>query len=262
MNILFVGDVVSDAGRSMLSKHLPRLKKELNIDLCIVNGENSACGNGMLPSSAEDIFKCGADVITGGNHTFRRHEILNYLEQNECAIRPYNCLNPDAEGRGYVVYDMGKTQVAVINLVGNAYIDGYTNAFYAIDELLAKLSCKNIIIDFHAEATAEKAALAHYLDGRVTAIIGTHTHVRTADARIFPNGLGFITDAGMTGPSFSVLGVDPARAIQKMKSTTPVRFVAAEGECIMDCVFIKIDEKNGKTTEIKAFEINEVANNR
>ena len=262
MNILFVGDVVSDIGRNMVKRNLPRLKKEYNIDLCIVNGENSANGNGMLPSSADELFACGADVITGGNHTFRRFEILNYLDENEYALRPYNLLNRDAAGRGYVVYDMGKTQICVVNLIGNAYIDGYANAFYAIDDLLKEIKCKNIIIDFHAEATGEKAALAHYLDGRVTAIIGTHTHVQTADATIFPNGLGFITDAGMTGPKWSVLGIRPDCAIARMKSSTPVRFHAAEGECKMDCVFLKIDEKSSKTLEIKSFEITDVAENR
>lgn len=262
MNILFVGDVVSDVGRNMLKRHLPRIKKEFDIDLCIVNGENSANGNGMLPSSADELFACGADVITGGNHTFRRHEILNYLEENEYALRPYNLLNRDAAGRGFVVYDMGRTQVCVVSLIGNAYIDGYANAFYAIDDLLKEINCKNIIIDFHAEATGEKAALAHYLDGRVTAVIGTHTHVRTADATIFPKGLGFITDAGMTGPICSVLGIRPDCAIERMKSSTPVRFYAAEGDCKMDCVFLKIDEKSGKTIEIKSFEIADVAENR
>lgn len=262
MKVLFVGDVVSDAGRKMLSQNLPALKRKYNVDLTIVNGENSACGNGMLPSSADDIFSFGADVITGGNHTFRRHEIADYLETHEFAIRPYNCLNPDAEGKGYVVFDMGKTQACVINLIGNAYIDGYANAFYAIDELLKQIKQKIIIIDFHAEATGEKAALAHYLDGRVSAVLGTHTHVRTADAKIFPNGLGFITDVGMTGPEFSVLGIDPQKAIKRMKSSTPVRFVAAEGDCILDAVYLEIDDATGKTTHIESFEITNVAKNR
>ncbi len=262
MNVLFVGDVVSDAGRKFLRAKLAGLKAEYDINLCIVNGENSAAGNGMLPSSAEEIFSAGADVITGGNHTFRRHEILDYLDSHEYAIRPYNCLNKDAAGKGYVVYDLGRYQVCVINLMGNAYIDGYENAFYAIDRLLSEIKEKIIIIDFHAEATAEKAALAHYLDGKVSAIIGTHTHVRTADARIFPNGLGFITDVGMTGPSFSVLGVDASRAIARMKSSTPVRFETADGPCALDAVFLKIDEKTGKTIEIKSIKIADVAENR
>ena len=262
MNVLFVGDVVGDLGRRMLRDNLPRLKKELEIDLCIVNGENSACGNGMLPSSADDIFSCGADVITGGNHTFRRHEIIDYLDRNEFALRPYNCLNRDAAGRGYVIYDMGRVQVAVVNLIGNAYIDGYENAFYAVDRLLSEINCKNIIVDFHAEATGEKLAMAHYLDGRVTALLGTHTHVRTADATIFPNGMGYISDAGMTGPAFSVLGIEPSKAIERMKSSTPVRFENAKGECQMDCVFLKIDEKKGNTLEIKSFQMRDVAKNR
>ena len=262
MNVLFVGDVVSDSGRKMLRKHLLDLKRQYNIDLTIVNGENSASGNGMLPSSAEEIFACGADVITGGNHTFRRHEILDYLDTHEYAIRPYNCLNQDASGRGYVVCDLGKTQVCVINLIGNAYIDGYSNAFYAIDELLEKIEQKIIIIDFHAEATAEKAALAHYLDGRVSAIIGTHTHVRTADAKIFPNGLGFITDVGMTGPYFSVLGVNAQRAIARMRSSTPVRFETAQGPCCLNAVFLEIDRETGKTLKIQSFEVTEVAKTR
>ncbi len=262
MRVLFVGDVVADAGRNMLRRNLPKLKRDLGVDLTIVNGENSAQGNGMLPSSAENIFASGADVITGGNHTFRRHEIADYLDSHEYAIRPYNCLNQDASGKGYVIYDMGKTQVCVINLIGNAYMEGYANAFYAIDELLKEIKQKIIIIDFHAEATGEKAAMAHYLDGRVSALLGTHTHVRTADARIFPNGLGFISDVGMTGPSFSVLGVAPNKAIERMKSSTPVRFESATGECIMSAVLLEIDEKSGKTISIDSFDITDVAENR
>ncbi len=262
MNVLFVGDVVSDPGRKMLMRHLPALKKMYNVDLCIVNGENAANGNGILPSSAEDIFSCGADIITGGNHTFRRHEILDYLDEHEYILRPYNLLNIDAAGRGYVVYDMGKTQVCVINLIGNAYMEGYNNAFYAIDDLLNEIKQKIIIVDFHAEATAEKAAMAHYLDGRVSALLGTHTHVQTADACIFPKGLGFITDVGMTGPAFSVLGVDAEKAIRRMKSSTPVRFEAAGGECKLNAVLLEIDENNGKTLSIKPVNITNVAKDR
>jgi metallophosphoesterase (TIGR00282 family) len=262
MKVLFVGDVVADAGRKMLKRHLPSLKQKYRADLTIVNGENSAQGNGMLPASAEEIFSSGADVITGGNHTFRRHEIGDYLDTHEYAIRPYNCLNPDAEGNGYVIYDMGKYQACIINLIGNAYLEGYSNVFYAIDELLSKIKQKIIIIDFHAEATAEKYAMAHYLDGRVSALIGTHTHVRTADAQIFPNGLGFLCDAGMTGPKFSVLGVDPEKAIRRMKSSTPVRFETAQGECILSAVYLEIDDKTGKTTHIESFDITDDANNR
>lgn len=255
MNVLFVGDVVGDPGRKMLMKTLPALKRKYDIDLCIVNGENSANGNGILPSSAEDIFSCGADIITGGNHSFRRHEIADYLEENNCLLRPYNCLNSDAAGNGFVIYDMGKTVVCVINLIGNACIDGYKNAFYAIDELLQQIKQKIIIVDFHAEATAEKYAMAHYLDGRVSALLGTHTHVRTADADIFPNGLGYITDVGMTGPSFSVLGVDAERAIKRMKCSTPVRFETAAGPCHLDAVVLKIDENSGKTVSIESIHI-------
>lgn len=262
MKVLFVGDVVADPGRKMLMKNLPALKRKYNVDLCIVNGENSANGNGILPSSAEDIFSHGADIITGGNHSFRRHEIADYLNENDCLLRPYNCLNSDAAGKGYVIYDMGKTSVCVINLIGNASIDGYTNAFYAIDELLKEIKQKVIIVDFHAEATGEKYAMAHYLDGRISALLGTHTHVRTADACIFPNGLGYITDVGMTGPSFSVLGIDAQRAIKRMKSSTPVRFEAAQGPCQMDAVLLEIDENSGKTVSIESIQIKDVAENR
>ena len=255
MNVLFVGDVVADSGRKILFKKLPELKKNLEIDLCIVNGENSACGNGVLPSSADEIFKSGADIVTGGNHSFKRREISDYMEQNECILRPYNVLENDAAGRGYIIYDMGKVSVCVINLAGTTYMDNYKNPFYEIDELLEKINCKIKIIDFHAEATSEKLCMAHYLDGRATALIGTHTHVRMADAQIFPNGLGYITDVGMTGPAFSVLGIDPQKAIKKLKSTTPVRFDYAEGKAKLDALYLEIDEKSGKTVAIKSFEI-------
>ncbi len=262
MKVLFVGDVVSDAGRHFLRKALPELKAQYRPELTIVNGENAACGNGILPASAEEIFVSGADVITGGNHTFRRHEFSAYLEEHPFALRPLNLLNRDAPGSGFVIYDIGRIRAAVVSLIGNAYMEGYANAFYAIDELLPTLDCKIIIVDFHAEATGEKAAMAHYLDGRVSALVGTHTHVQTADACIFPKGLGFLSDVGMTGPAHSVLGVDPSRAIERMKSSTPVRFETATGPCRLDAVLLTLDEKSGRTTEILPISIKDVAENR
>ncbi len=257
MNILVIGDVVSANGCEFLRKHLPSLKRMKNIDLCIVNGENSAVGNGMLPNSVESIFASGANVITSGNHALRRKEIYETLEEEECLIRPAN-LHRTAPGRGYCVVDMGYCRVAVINLIGRVYMEQAENPFEELDRILAIDEVKNCavkIVDFHAEATAEKRALAFYADGRVSALFGTHTHTQTADEQIFENGLGYITDVGMTGPERSVLGVEPDLAIEKMITGLPVRFLTAQGECRMDgCVF-EIDNKTGKTVSVERITI-------
>lgn len=249
MKILCVGDVVGSAGCEMLRKQLPALRREHHIDLTIVNGENSADGNGITPDSAEHIFTSGADVITGGNHTFRRREIHALLEDNDRLLRPAN-YPESAPGSGYAVIDMGYTTVAVINLLGVVYMEPLTDPFERAEQLVAKAKAdgaKVIVIDMHAEATAEKKALAYHLDGRVSAIFGTHTHVQTADEQVLPDGTGFITDVGMTGPYNSVLGVKPELAIQKMKDKLPVRFSTAEGACQLNACIFTVDA-GGKCT--------------
>jgi metallophosphoesterase (TIGR00282 family) len=245
MNILAIGDVVSDKGCEFLRARLPSLKKLKNIDFTIVNGENSAVGNGITPASAGHIFDSGADIITTGNHVFRRREIYSFLEENPNIIRPAN-YHADSPGRGFTVSDLGYSQVAVINLAGRVYMEGCDNPFDAADRILSGIKCKTVIVDFHAEATAEKAALAYYLDGRVSAVFGTHTHVPTSDARILPGGTGFITDLGMTGVGDSVIGVVPSISVQYMRTGMPARFDAADGACVMDGCIFEIDSKTGR----------------
>ena len=251
MNILCVGDVVGSVGCRHLERVLPMIKRRYEVDVCIVNGENSADGNGILPSSAEALFRFGADVITTGNHVFRRREIYDVLDRRDGVLRPANFPN-SAPGCGVFVVDKGRYQVAVINLMGQVYMDTLACPFEALDAVLADPMLPRVrIVDFHAEATAEKKALAYYADGRISALVGTHTHVQTADEQILPNGTGFISDIGMTGPVCSVLGIRPELAIEKMRTKLPVRFAVAEGECCMDAVLLVVDPASGKTTHIK-----------
>lgn len=252
MKVLAIGDVVSRQGCDWLRSSLPDLKRELQADVVIVNGENSAVGNGILPQSAEFIFDSGADVITLGNHSLKRREIYDYLDSNDNIIRPAN-YHKNAPGRGYTVLDKGKYRLAVINLQGVVYMEPVENPFSVIDGLIDEIKAqgiKIIIVDFHGETTSEKRAMGFYLDGRVSALFGTHTHVQTCDNQILPLGTGYVTDIGMTGPYYSVLGVKPECVIEKLKTSLPVRFINEDGPCVMEgCVF-EIDIKTGKTVDI------------
>lgn len=251
MNILCIGDVVGGVGCRHLQQVLPGLKRELGVDVCIVNGENAADGNGLLPGSADAILAAGADVITGGNHTFRRREIYDRLEQDPCLIRPAN-LPAGAPGRGWTTVDRGRYQVTVINLQGTVYMEALDCPFGALDRALEEAGKPRFcVVDFHGEATAEKKAVGFYADGRITALFGTHTHVATADEQVLPAGTGFITDVGMTGPSLSCLGVRPECSIEKMRTKLPVRFTLAEGPCHMDGVLFTIDDKTGRTLSVR-----------
>lgn len=255
MRILAIGDVVSRQGCEYLRKVLPALKREYKADIVIANGENSAVGNGITPQSAQFIFDSGVDVITLGNHSFKRPEICDYLDRNEFIIRPANYHN-SASGRGICFLDKGYCVVAVINLQGTVYLENHSNPFEVIDreiEYAKNEGARIIIVDFHAEASSEKKGMGFYVDGRVSAIVGTHTHVQTSDEQILPNGTGYITDLGMTGPYYSVLGVAPDKAIQKMKTNLPVRFVNEDGPCTVEGCFIEIDNKTGKTIQIERF---------
>ena len=255
MNILCIGDVVGGIGCRQLQQVLPRVKRELAVDVCIVNGENSADGNGITPVSAGHLFDAGADVITGGNHTFRRHEFYDLLEENECLLRPAN-LPAGTPGRGMTVVDRGRYQVTVINLQGTVYMEALASPFDTLDALLAEAgNPKFCVVDFHAEATAEKRALAAYVDGRISALFGTHTHVATADEQILPGGTGFITDVGMTGPVQSCLGVRTELAVQKMRTKLPVRFATAEGACAMDGVLFTLDDKTGHPVAVRRIRV-------
>ena len=255
MNILAIGDVVGLVGCRFLRERLPALKKKEKIDLVIANGENSADGNGITPSSAEFLFSSGVDVITAGNHTFRRRESYDMFDQRHDLRRPANFPESTTPGRGYTVYDLGRQQVTVINLMGCLFMEALDDPYRTIDRILSETDTRITVLDFHAEATAEKLALAYYLDGRVSAIFGTHTHVQTADEKILPKGTGYITDVGMTGPQESVLGIKPELAIRKFRDKLPVRFEIAAGACEMDCVLFEVDDRSGKTVSVKRIKI-------
>lgn len=254
MNILAIGDVVGSIGCRFLRSHLPTLKKMKAIDLVIVNGENSADGNGLTPVSVQYLLDSGADVVTSGNHSFRRKESYSLYDSCETLLRPAN-FPPSAPGKGFCIVDMGRIQVGVINLMGVVYMESMESPFDCADRILAKGMPKITLVDFHAEATGEKRSFGYYLDGRVSAVFGTHTHVQTADECVLPNGTGYISDLGMTGPIQSVLGVKPELVIQKMRTKMPVRFDLSDGDCKINGVIFNIDERTGKTISVERLDI-------
>ena len=257
MNILCVGDVCGHIGCEYLGSVLPALKRREGVDFTIINGENSADGNGILPHSAKALFDAGADVITGGNHTFRRREVFDMLDSCCGLLRPANM--PDSTpGKGYDIFDCGRTNVAVINLLGTTYMESLDCPFKSAEKIVAELKsdgAKIIIIDFHAEATSEKRALGFFLDGQISALFGTHTHVQTADEQILPCGSGYITDLGMTGPIHSVLGVKPDIIVKKFTDKLPVRFELADGECELSGCIFTCDDRSGKCLSVKRIKI-------
>ncbi len=249
MKILTIGDVVSQQGCDYLRQELPKLKKELCADIVVVNGENSAVGNGILPQSAKHILDSGADAITLGNHCLKRKEIYDFLDGGNPIVRPAN-YHSSAPGRGYMIIDKGHFQAAIINLQGQMYMEPVENPFSVIDKIVDKITTqgiKIILVDFHAEATSEKRAMGFYLDGRISALYGTHTHVQTSDNQLLPNGTGYITDIGMTGPYYSVLGVTPECVIEKFITALPVRFTNPNGPCVLEGCLFDIDKESGKT---------------
>lgn len=251
MNILMLGDVVGQNGCSFLLQRLPGLRRQYGVDLTVANGENSAEGNGILPNSAQQLHDAGVDIITLGNHALRRREIYPQLEQDETLLRPLN-FHSSAPGRGVCVYDCpGKPRVAVVSLSGTTYMDfAYQNPFDTMDELLPKIDANMILVDFHAEATSEKLAMGFHLDGRVSAVVGTHTHVQTSDQRILPGGTGYITDLGMCGSFNSVLGVRPELALARFRTSLPTRFENDPGPCRLSGVLLTIGQLDGKTCKI------------
>lgn len=258
MRILFVGDVVAPNGCEHLRRVLPAFKKEHSIDFCIVNGENSAQGNGILPGSCNHILDSGADLITTGNHALRRVEIENYFEnENTPLIRPAN-LHRQAPGKGYYILEKKGMRLGVINLMGRIYMDPCENPFDEADRLVGILNeqgIKNILVDFHCEATSEKKVMGYYLDGRVSAVLGTHTHVQTSDAAVLSGGTAYITDTGMTGVVSSVLGVEISCASRKVITGLPVHFKNPDGACMMNAVIVETDNKTGRAVSIESFDI-------
>ena len=244
MKLLFVADVFGAPGRHALEERLHGLRERYGAGFCVVNAENAAEGAGLTPRLAERILAAGADVITLGNHTWRRLDLVPYLDQSDRVARPAN-LSMHAPGRGLVVAPATDgTPVAVISLLGSLFLDTPVGFFEVVDDLVAQArrQAEIVVVDFHAEATSEKIALAHWLDGRVTAVVGTHTHVQTADARVQPGGTAAITDAGMTGPHDSVIGVQAELAIRRMRTGMPIRFRPAEGDVRIEGVLVECGE--------------------
>ena len=242
--VLAVGDVVGGPGMDRVCKSLRWLKKKTGADFVVVNGENASVV-GITPNQAGDILDAGADVITMGNHTYAKREIVDYMEDSSRIIRPANYA-PQAPGRGYGIYETSVGEVAVIDLQGRVNMD-YTpdNPFLEIEKILKKIDTKIILVEFHAEATSEKLAMGYMLDGRVSALWGTHTHVPTADAQVLPNGTGYVTDLGMTGPKISVLGIQPQLSIAKFRGDLPERYRWAGGPTKMEAVLFTVDSETG-----------------
>ncbi len=237
--ILFVGDVVGNAGRKALTGMLPRLREEFNPLFVVVNGENAAGGRGITPKIADEMFSFGVDAITLGNHAYRRSEAFELLDNDARVVRPANHFS-SSPGRGSTIVEKNATRLGVLNLSGNFGMDAATPFIATADSALHELkrSCDLVLVDFHAEATSEKVALGWYLDGRVTAVVGTHTHVPTADARVLPEGTAYITDVGMTGARDGVIGVVREQALKSMTSHLPVRFEPSEGDPWINAVMI------------------------
>ena len=252
MNILAVGDIVGNSGVNKLKTELQNIKNKYNIDFCIVNGENAAEGMGLTIKNFKDIISAGANCITMGNHTWGKKEIFLFIEDSKI-LRPLNY--PEGVcGKGYNIYNCNGKKIAVINAMGRAEINVQTeNPFLAVRKVvdLIKNDVDIIILDFHAEATAEKQAMGYFLDGEITAIFGTHTHVQTADEHILSNGTGYISDIGMTGPKISILGMDKDAALKRFLTALPEKYKIASGECMLNACIFKIDDSTNKVIDIE-----------
>lgn len=254
--ILAVGDVVGKSGLDFIKSNLWKIRNEQKADLVIVNGENSAPGNGITKMSADTLFMSGADVITTGNHVFRRNEVYSYLDDNEKVLRPAN-YPKSSPGFGHGVFDFGGVKVLVMNLLGTVYMDSLECPFGTAERILERENGNYdiAVCDIHAEATSEKISFAHYFDGKITAVFGTHTHVQTSDAKVLQQGTGFITDLGMTGPYDSVLGVKKENVIKKLVEKMPVRFEEAVGKAFFNGAVFEIDLDAKKTIGVRALQI-------
>jgi len=256
--ILFIGDVIGRPGRFAISSILPKLREQLGARgrvplLIIANGENLAGGSGITEETATELFSDGVDLLTTGNHVWDRKEILNYISSDERILRPAN-YPQTAPGRGYVVFESEENiPVAILNLSGRVFMEPLDNPFTTAKNIIPELrkEANIIVLDFHAEATSEKIAMGWYLDGQVSAVIGTHTHVQTADETILPNHTAYITDVGMTGPINSVIGVKKEMVIRKFLTQMPVRFEVAKGDVMLSAVVIDVDSATGKATSIE-----------
>ena len=259
MNILFIGDVVGKPGRTALKEHLPNLKKEYKADLTIVNGENAAHGKGLTKPIYHNFLEWGADMITMGNHTFDKKEIFDFIDDADRIVRPAN-YPTGTPGIGMRFMNIHDKVVAVINIQGRTFLPPLDDPFQVIDTLIEKAKKRTsiIFVDFHAEATSEKQAVGWYLDGRVSCVVGTHTHVQTSDERILPKGTAFITDVGMTGPYDSVIGTEIESVIRRFRTSLPVRFEVPEtNRTVLSGVIVSVEESTGIAKRIKRILIND-----
>ncbi|HZL97553.1 MAG TPA: TIGR00282 family metallophosphoesterase [Terriglobales bacterium] len=259
MWVLFFGDVVGKPGRKAVAEFLSRLRGVRDVDLVIANGENAAGGMGLTDSVVRELFEAGVDVLTGGNHVWDKKEGIPLVRAGERILRPAN-YPPGVDGRGWGVFrGRSGTPYAVVSLIGRVFMGSYDCPFRWADAALPGIRREAVcvVVDFHAEATSEKRALALYLDGRVSAIAGTHTHVQTSDASVLPGGTGCITDAGMCGPAGSIIGMDPKTVLRRFLLQVPVRFDVASGEPEASGVFFDLDPETGRCVAVQAFRISE-----
>jgi len=253
MNILLIGDIVGNPGREAIKAFLPNLVEKNNIDFIVANAENSAGGSGIIPKVAQELFSYGINVLTSGDHVWKRKEIFEIIDTENRLLRPLNYPKP-ALGRGFTIIENKKgIKIAVINLLGRVFLDPMDCPFKATESVLSEIKKETniILIDFHAEATSEKLALFYYLDGLVSCIAGTHTHIQTADERISEKGTAYITDLGMTGPFDSVLGRKKEQVIERLISRLPVKLDVAEGDLQLQGIIVSVEPSNGKATSIR-----------
>jgi hypothetical protein len=256
MNLLMIGDVFGDSGRAAVAKLLPRLRQEHAIDFCVVNVENAAGVSGVTPPMARQFLEQGADVMTSGNHIWNRKEIVEYITRENLLLRPAN-YPTGTPGVGSVTVKAGPRKVAVLNLMGRVFMNPIDCPFRKADELVPELRRETpiVLVDMHAEATSESVAMGWYLDGRVSAVVGTHRHVQTADERVLPGGTAYITDLGMTGPTEGVIGVDRTIILQRFLTQMPARFEAAKGPAALHGVVIVVDPETGRASDIRRLRV-------
>ncbi|HHY74717.1 MAG TPA: TIGR00282 family metallophosphoesterase [Bacillus bacterium] len=258
MRILFIGDVVGSLGRDMIKHYLPKLQKKYKAHVTIINGENAASGKGITEKIYRSFLEAGANAVTLGNHTWDNKDIFEFIDHAKYMVRPAN-FPVETPGKGHVVLNLNGIEIGIINLQGRTFLPPIDCPFKKADELIADIKKKTniIFVDFHAEATSEKQAMGWYLDGKVSAVVGTHTHVQTSDARILPNGTAYITDAGMTGPYDGILGMEREAVLKKFLTNLPVRFEVASGREQLNGVIVDIDPKTGKAQKIETILIND-----
>ncbi|MCM3637807.1 TIGR00282 family metallophosphoesterase [Sporosarcina luteola] len=259
MKVIFIGDIVGSIGRDMVFDHIARLKRKYKADVVIANGENAASGRGITKAIFDDLLRSGVDVVTMGNHTWDQKEIYDFIDETDYLIRPAN-FSDDAPGRGMTTITKNGVTLSVINLHGRTFLPPHGDPFDKAEELIEEASQLSplIFVDFHAEATSEKIAMGWHLDGKASVVVGTHTHVQTADDRILPGGTAYLTDAGMTGPYDEILGMKKEDVIYRFRTNLPVRFeVPKRGRAQLNGLFVELNDQTGKAVAIERIMINE-----